>query len=560
MKVFDANEPIIKALEDEGFLLGKEKISHSYPHCWRCKKPVIFRATRQWFVSMETTDLRKRALSEIERVRWIPTWGRDRIWNMIANRPDWCISRQRVWGSPITVLLCTDCDEPAYDEAFFDRVASLVEKEGADAWFDVPVEGISGSLTCQKCGGKSFRKETDIVDVWFDSGASHSAVLKARADLTWPADLYLEGSDQHRGWFHSSLLVGVGNHGRAPYDAVLTHGFTVDGQGRKMSKTLGNTVTPQEVIGKYGADVLRLWVAAEDYRTDIRLSKDILEHLADAYRRIRNTARFLLGNLSDFDPRTDAVPYERLEELDRWALHRTADVADRITKAFEEFEFHLFFHHFHTFCAVDLSSVYLDIIKDRLYCEAASSPTRRAAQTTLSIILDAMVRLMAPVLSFTAEEIWGVMPHHDPSRPVSVHLALFPSFDGRYRDAALAAKWDRVLEVRRMIAKTLEVARQGGVIGSSLEAGVTVWLPAGDAAADERLLREAAIVSELHVLPLSEAPGDALRLDDVKDAAASVTKASGARCERCWMISISTGEEASHPTLCRRCLGVIAGR
>jgi isoleucyl-tRNA synthetase len=560
MKVFDANEPIIKVLEEEGFLLGKQKISHSYPHCWRCKKPVIFRATLQWFVSMETTDLRKRSLAEIERVRWIPSWGRERIWNMIANRPDWCISRQRVWGSPITVLLCTECDEPAYDEPFFDKVASLVDKEGADAWFDIPVEEIRGDLTCRACGGRSFRKETDIVDVWFDSGASHAAVLKARPNLVWPADLYLEGSDQHRGWFHSSLLVGVGNHDRAPYDAVLTHGFTMDGQGRKMSKSLGNIVTPQEVIDKYGADVLRLWVAAEDYRTDIRLSKDILEHLADAYRRIRNTARFLLGNLSDFNPHTDAVPYGELEELDRWALHRMSEVTEKITRAFEEFEFHLFFHHFHTFCAVDLSAVYLDVLKDRLYCEAPGSPTRRAAQTTLAIILDAMVRVMAPVLSFTAEEIWGVMPHQDPDRPASVHLALFPSFGEKFRDDALAARWDRVLAVRKVAGKALEVARQGGIIGSSLEAGVTLYLPAGDAAADERLMRETAIVSELHVLPLDAAPGDALRLEEVKDAAASVTRASGVRCDRCWMVSISTGEDVAHPTLCRRCLGVVAGR
>ena len=409
--VFDANEDVIRKTKEVGALIHTEPYKHQYPHCWRCKNPIIFRATEQWFISMERNELRRKALAEIDRVKWIPHWGHDRIYGMIQNRPDWCVSRQRAWGVPIVAFTCKGCGELLLEERHAEYVSKIFEKHGADAWFDLsPKELLAPGTRCPKCQKDDFEKETDILDVWFDSGVSYAAVCEKRPNLKSPADIYLEGSDQHRGWFHSSLLASVGTRGRAPYDSVLTHGFVVDGEGRKMSKSLGNVIVPDEVISRYGAEILRLWVAAEDYRDDIRISEEILSRLSEAYRRIRNTCRFLLGNLYDFDPEKDAVSDARLLEIDRWILLRLQKLTARLREAYSAYEFHVVFHSLHNFCAVDLSSLYLDILKDRLYTAPASSTERRAAQTALHKILDAMVRLMATILSFTAEEVWEHLP------------------------------------------------------------------------------------------------------------------------------------------------------
>ncbi|MCX5919689.1 MAG: isoleucine--tRNA ligase, partial [Deltaproteobacteria bacterium] len=466
--VFDANEDVIRKTREVGALIHTEPFKHQYPNCWRCKNPIIFRATEQWFISLERNDLRGKALKEIDRVKWIPHWGHDRIYGMIQNRPDWCISRQRAWGVPIIAFTCKGCGELLLEERYAEYVSGLFEKDGADAWFDLsPKELLPPGTRCPKCQKDDFEKETDILDVWFDSGVSYAAVLEKRPNLKSPADMYLEGSDQHRGWFHSSLLASVGTRGRAPYDSVLTHGFVVDGEGRKMSKSFGNVIVPDEVISRYGAEILRLWVAAEDYRDDIRISEEILTRLSEAYRRIRNTCRFLLANLYDFNPEKDAVSDSQLIEIDRWILLRLQKLIARLREAYTAYEFHIVFHSLHNFCAVDLSSLYLDILKDRLYTAPASSVERRAAQTALHKILDAMVRLMATILSFTAEEVWEHLPGAG-KRAASVHLTLFPEVEPRYLDENLETNWNRLLEIRGEVSKALEIARKEKLIGNSL--------------------------------------------------------------------------------------------
>ncbi|MFC1869592.1 isoleucine--tRNA ligase, partial [Thermodesulfobacteriota bacterium] len=406
-QVFETNQAVNKKLDEAGALIKEEEITHEYPHCWRCKKPVIFRSTEQWFISMDKTGLRQKALDAIKKVSWLPSWGEERIYQMIANRPDWCISRQRAWGVPITIIFCKECDTLIISQEIIDHIARLVEESGADIWFSEPEETLlpPGTL-CPECGGGKFRKETDILDVWFDSGVSYAAVMEKRDYLESPSDLYLEGSDQHRGWFHSSLLCSIGTRNEAPYKNVLTHGFVVDGTGKAMHKSAGNVIAPEDLIKKYGSEILRLWVAGEDYRDNIRLSKEILQRLTEAYRRIRNTCRYLLGNLNDFDPMNDAVSYDQMEELDRWALNRLQEMNDRVRKAYNGFDFHIVYHTLHNFCVIDLSSFYLDIIKDRLYVSSKTSTARRSAQTVMNEILNVIVRLMAPVLSFTADEIW----------------------------------------------------------------------------------------------------------------------------------------------------------
>ena len=473
--VFKADPKIIQKLEQVGALLKEEKLSHSYPHCWRCKNAVIFRATEQWFVSMEKNGLREAALKAIEEVRWIPPWGKDRIYGMLESRPDWCISRQRSWGVPIPALYCKNCNEAVLNQEICEHVADIFESEGSDAWFARSVdELVPTSVKCPGCGKRDFTREEDILDVWFDSGVSHASVVERDPRLGGHADLYLEGSDQHRGWFHTSLLTSLATRHRAPYESVLTHGFTLDGKGRKMSKSLGNTIAPQEIIKRFGAEILRLWVAAEDYREDVRISDEILNRLVEAYRRLRNTARFLISNLYDFDPKKDAVEPPALDELDRWILHRTQSVLSRCRDAYEKYEFHVVYHTLNNFCSVDLSSLYLDIVKDRLYCEGKNSTTRRAAQTTLYNILDVLVHLMAPILSFTAEEIWTYMPDKE-SRPQSVFLSPIPKPDSTLLDEELAQKWDRVFKERSEILKALEVGRNGGTIGHSLDAEVILY-------------------------------------------------------------------------------------
>lgn len=561
--VFKANKGIIALLEEKGALLLKEEVRHSYPHCWRCKNPIIFRATEQWFVSMETGDLRKKALEAIDRqVRWIPAWGRDRIYNMIANRPDWCLSRQRVWGVPIPALNCTTCNNSFLDEVLVEKLAEAFEKEGADLWFAKDLDKILkelGEVTCPGCGGKTFRKEEDILDVWFDSGVSFAAVCEKRDNLKSPADLYLEGSDQHRGWFHSSLLTSVGTRDRAPYEAVLTHGFVVDGDGKKMSKTTGNVIAPQQIIEKYGAEVLRLWVAAEDYREDIRISEEILKRLSEAYRRIRNTFRYILGNLSDFDPDNDVVPYDELEELDRLTLHRLTKLTERVLKGYENFEFHTIYHSVHNFCAVDLSSFYLDILKDRLYTYRADSKGRRAAQTTIYHLLDHLVRLTAPVLVFTSDEAWDFMPG---KREESVHLSGFPEPRKEWVDAELEEKWERLMEIKFDISKALEGARQDKIIGHSLDGKVTIYPTDGLEELlkeEEGALEEVLIVSSLKTAPAGTKPEGGDRgvfihhSSEVAGLSVAVTKAEGDKCERCWHYSTSVGSSTKHPTVCSRC-------
>ncbi|MBI2539013.1 MAG: isoleucine--tRNA ligase, partial [Deltaproteobacteria bacterium] len=481
--VFKADRRIIQKLVDNQALLKEEKLTHSYPHCWRCKKPVIFRATEQWFISMEKNDLRRMALEAIDQVAWIPPWGRERIRGMLESRPDWCISRQRSWGVPIPVFYCGRCRKPLLSRELCDHVASIFEREGSDAWYIRPVSELApAGLRCPDCGGKDFSREEDILDVWFDSGVSHAAVAELDGRLGGRADLYLEGSDQHRGWFHTALLTSVATRGRAPYRSVLTHGFTLDGKGRKMSKSLGNVIAPQEIAKKFGAEILRLWVSAEDYREDVRISDEILSRLVEAYRKLRNTARFLISNLYDFDPNKEMVQPERLAELDRWILHRTQLLLGRCREAYEKFELHAVYHALNNFCSVDLSALYLDIVKDRLYCEGANAPERKSAQTTLYRILDTLLHLMAPILSFTAEEIWEHIPKRSGAAE-SVFMSQMPRPDERLVDEGLGTKWDEILKVRGEILKVLEESRKpqkgegfiGHIIAHSLDAEVVLY-------------------------------------------------------------------------------------
>jgi len=553
--VFDANDNIIAKLADTGALTASGTMEHAYPHCWRCKEPVIYRATPQWFISMEKTGLRKKALEEIDKVQWVPHWGRDRIYGMIENRPDWCVSRQRAWGVPIIAFYCEGCDGLLMNQETIDHVYNLFVDQGADIWFgkaaaDLLPEGI----TCSECEGTSFRKETDILDVWFDSGVSHAAVLEQRPNLEWPADLYLEGSDQHRGWFHSSLLTAVGTRGRAPYRSVLTHGFVVDEEGKKMSKSVGNIVAPKEVIDKYGAEILRLWVAATDYRDDIRISGNILTQLSDAYRRIRNTCRFMLGNLFDFDRETNTVPYDSMPEIDRFTLHTLQELIEKTAKAYETYEHHIIYHSLYNYCTVELSAFYLDILKDRLYTSPKDSARRRSAQTVLYALLDAIVRIMAPLLPFTAEEIWLHMPDRKDDES-SVHFQLLPEVNESFKDSDLANRWKTLLDVRGEVTKALEDARKDKRIGHPLDAAVT--LSVGDALYEqlhpyEKDLKFIMIVSSVTLSKNQKREGsfDSGVLEGVS---IHVEKAKGEKCERCWVHDLSVGDIDDHPTICNRC-------
>ncbi|HWR08412.1 MAG TPA: isoleucine--tRNA ligase [Sporomusa sp.] len=559
MTVSDANVPVIKELAALGLLLGKSSIKHQYAHCWRCKNPIIYRATEQWFASVD--GFRSEALNAIANdVKWIPAWGEDRIHNMVADRQDWCISRQRVWGLPIPIFYCTKCNEHIINDETIDAVKEVFRHEGSDAWWaKKPEEILPQGFMCPHCGHNEFRKETDIMDVWFDSGSSHAAVLEQRQELQWPADLYLEGSDQHRGWFQSSLLTSVATRGTAPYKAVLTHGFVVDGDGRKMSKSIGNTIYPQEVIKQYGADILRLWVASADYKADIRISNDILKQLAEVYRKIRNTFRYILGSLHDFNPATDKVAYDQLLEIDRWALMRLEQVRAKVTQAYEDYEFHLLYHTVHNFCAVDLSAFYLDILKDRVYTALPGSIDRRAAQTAMYEILNTLVAVVAPVLTFTSEEVWQYMPQEQ-GRPESVQLASWPIAHPEYLDTALEAKWDKILAMRGEITKALETARRNKVIGHSLDAAVHLYAAGDELAALAAIKDDLAtllIVSEVALLnTFEQAPGEAYRAADMQLAVA-VAPAQGVKCERCWIYSSTVNQDTEHPSLCDRCATVV---
>jgi isoleucyl-tRNA synthetase len=554
--VWEANAGIIELLRQRGRLLAAAETTHSYPHCWRCKQPIIFRATEQWFISMAANDLRQKALAAIDRVTWIPRWGRERIYQMVERRPDWCISRQRAWGVPIVAFHCRECGAVLLTPEILQGIIQRVRLEGADFWFDSPAADLLPPGTACACGAADFKKETDILDVWFDSGVSWAAVLEPDPDLALPADLYLEGSDQHRGWFHSSLLTGVGTRGQAPYKGVLTHGFVVDGDGRKMSKSLGNVIAPQEVMDKYGAEILRLWVAAEDYRDDVRLSPDILKQLADAYRRFRNTARFMLGNLFDFDPESHWLEPGSREELDRLALSWLAQLLTRVKRAYEDYEFHQAFHRLHQFCAVELSAIYLDILKDRLYVSPADSRERRSAQSTLWDLLQGLTLAMAPILSFTADEIWEHIP--GTGRPASVHLGAFPSPPPGFPDEALLAKYDFLLKVRGEINRGLEEARKDKRLATAQEAAVI--LGTTDAQLYDKLKTQAAALQTLaQVATLrveSQAQGGQ-ETQEIPGLYVTVQPAAGEKCVRCWFRYPGVGDDPNHPQVCARCRQVL---
>jgi isoleucyl-tRNA synthetase len=563
--VFKANPEIVEILRNRNALIKEETVTHSYPHCWRCKRPVIFRATEQWFISMEKNSLRDKSLSEIEHVQWIPRWGQDRIHGMVLNRPDWCISRQRAWGVPITLLKCVACGEFVKDHDVLMHIVALVEEQGADIWFLKNAEEILPSgYSCKKCGGTSFSKETDILDVWFDSGVSHAAVMEVDKRLSWPADMYLEGSDQHRGWFQSSLLASVGTRGKAPYRTVLTHGFVVDGHGKKMSKSLGNVVAPQEVIKKNGAEILRLWVSAEDYRDDIRISKEILARLTEAYRKIRNTCRFLLGNIYDFDGKDYS---NDLLEIDRWAMSRLQTCTRKVTSAYEHFNFHEVFHDIYNFCIVDMSSFYLDVLKDRLYTYRPDSIERRAAQWVFSQILLTLTRLMAPIISFTAEEVWQSIRNGEKGEKLwaenmeeSVFLAQFPEFHEKYYDQDLEKRWHELFLLRNEVNKALEIRRAEKFIGNSLEAKIILSLPAKHIDILSKYQDFLPIFFIVSAVEISDLPrANSYKSAEIEGLEITVERAPGAKCQRCWNWSEFVGTFDNAPEICERCHKVIFG-
>ena len=561
VEIHDAEVPVIKILAHNNALVQKSSIRHQYAHCWRCKNPVIYRATEQWFSSVD--GYREQALEAIDnQVQWIPKWGHDRIYNMVRDRGDWCISRQRTWGVPIPVFYCDECGEYIVNDDTIKSVQSWVAKEGSDAWWAHSAkELLPTDFKCPHCGHDEFRKEPDIMDVWFDSGSSWSGVLEVNG-LDVPTAMYLEGSDQHRGWFNSSLLTSVATTGKAPYNAVLTHGFVVDGEGRKMSKSVGNTVAPSDIIDVYGADVMRLWVSSADYQGDVRLSKDIVKQLSEVYREIRNTFRFLLGNLDDFNPNTDKISYESMSELDKWALLRLEEVRNKVTESYENYEFHILYHTIHNFCTVDLSSIYLDIMKDTMYAESADCTARRSAQTAMYEILKTLVGMVAPVLSFTAEEVWKYMPKEE-GMGLSVMLEDWPVGHPEYYDADLATKWTQLLILRGDMTKALEESRQNKVIGHPLDAAVTVYADGEAFTAlqnlGEELLAAFLIVSEAHIVEgRDKAPDTAFNCTDT-GLGVVVTASEFAKCERCWIHRPTVGDDSGHPTLCHRCATVIKG-
>src|ERR1051326_4726552 len=589
LNVFEANPKIVDFMRQREVLVFSEDYDHRYPHCWRCKNPVIFRATPQWFISMDQTaageiekdedgrdrsnftdnftdeelsggaTLRTMALSEVDRrVRWIPAWGRERMRNMLTGRPDWCVSRQRVWGVPIPAFYCGNCNQLIAEPEIIRHVAAIFERESADAWYKLEANDLlPAGFTCAKCGRSEFTKETDILDVWFDSGSSSIPVLEGRDNLRWPADVYIEGGDQFRGWFNSSLMVGLAVHDRAPYDAVLTHGWTLDAQGKAMHKSLGNAVSPDEVILKLGAEVLRLWCVSSDYREDMRCSEEILQRVTDGYRKLRNTARFALGNLDGFDPSRDGVPRDaaiafmghetQMLEIDRWALAELDAVIADVRAAYEQYDFHLVYQRLHQFCTVTLSARYFDIIKDRLYTFAARNPARRSAQTALYRIAAALARMLASILVFTADEIWENLPG---DRAVSIHLQELPTASHRPQDRELLSRWERLFTIRDQVLSKLEEARIAKQIGSPLEARVIIH-PSALREQEELLrsfgdqLRYVFIVSEVEI----GERGEHMILPQIE-----VQPAHGGKCERCWNYSTRVGESSRYPTVCERCV------
>ncbi len=538
----ESNDAILKDMTESGALFASEKVLHSYPHCWRCKKPIIFRATPQWFCSVDA--FKEEAAGACEDVNWIPAWGKDRIQSMVRERADWCISRQRHWGLPIPVFYCEDCGKPVCNDATIDAVSRLFGEKGSNAWYELSAgEILPEGFACPHCGGKRFRQETDTLDGWFDSGSTHIASLKKGDAAHWPADLYLEGADQYRGWFQSSLLTAVATQGRAPYKEVLTHGWVVDGEGKAMHKSLGNSIAPEEIVKKFGADVLRMWVASSDYRVDVRVSDDIFKQLSQAYLKIRNTCRFLLGNLEGFTPDADLLPFEELEEIDRWALGRLNALVEKCLAGYEDYEYHVVYHAIRNFCVVELSNFYLDVIKDRLYCEEKDGKLRRSAQTAMYWILDGMVRLLTPILAFTSDEIWTFMPH---TSDVNAEAAVYNDMakvNPLWTDEALDQKWSRLLDLRDRVKKAMEEAK----VQKSLE--VKILLKADGEEYDflkntRNLLPTVFITSSVEL-----EKGEAFTVE--------ILPADGSKCERCWTFTPTVGSDPEHPTLCARCAGVV---
>ena len=552
------NALIVDDLKRTNSLYAVEEIAHTYPHCWRCKNPIVYRATEQWFCSVDA--LKDAAVEACHSIKWMPAWGEERMISMIRERSDWCISRQRVWGVPLPIFYCKDCGKELITAESIKAVADLFREKGSNAWYELEAADILPAGTACACGCTEFTKETDIMDVWFDSGSSHAAVLDERNYLHFPADMYLEGGDQYRGWFQSSMLTSIASKGVAPYKSVLTHGWTLDEDARKMSKSLGNGVMPLDLIKDFGADVLRLWVASADYRQDMRISKEMFKHLSQNYLKIRNTARYILGNLDGFDPKKDLVAYDEMAELDRWALMRMNDLVGRVEKAYEEYEYHIVTHAIHNFCVIDMSNFYLDVIKDRLYCDAENSVTRRSAQSAIYLILDALVRIIAPILCFTADEIWKAMPHRDGDDERAVVFNDMPKANAAYEfDEAKADKWEKIISVRDDVNRALEQARAEKSIGKPLEADVTIC---ADAAGAQFLsgcgedLASLFIVSRVHV---TTDPVDGLEGSSLGGIKVKVARAEGEKCERCWIYAESVGSDAQHPHLCARCARVVTG-
>jgi isoleucyl-tRNA synthetase len=562
MQVFKANPLIVEHLKDIGALLQFENFEHDYPHCWRCHNPIVFRATPQWFISLDHGGFRERVLDAIKTVRWIPSWGEERIGNMVKDRPDWCISRQRDWGVPIVAFYCTSCGEILQNKKIVDHVASIFDGEGADAWYARESKDLLPAGTaCAKCGGSDFRKEFDILDVWFDSGSSHLATLGKRPDLPWPADLYIEGGDQYRGWFQSSLLIGVALCGGSPYRASITHGWMLDELGRAMSKSKGIGIDPNELVEKRGAEVARLLVSSVSYVEDVRIFDELLDRLGEAYRKIRNTCRYILGNLSNqldkehpyFDPARDSVPYDQMLEIDRWALAKTARLIHRSVKGYEDYQFQQAYMALYNFCTVDMSAFYFDILKDRLYTSGTRSVARRSAQTALWQILNAITCLMAPILPFTSEEVYQAMHqgNQSGSAAVSVHTLLFPAYNPEHDKEELLREWEQLMPIREVVSKALEEVRQTGAIGNSLDAQVTIKAGPESAALlrrHEADLRYIFIVSQVR---MEEAGADGAWLE------AHVSPADGRKCDRCWNYSERVGSDPDFPTLCERCAPVV---
>ena len=569
-RVFDANPNVERALKERARLWHRETFSHQYPHCWRCHNPVIFLATNQWFIRLDEARLkddvrlkldatgseggralRQAALAAIDSdVKWIPAWGHDRIYNMVANRPDWCISRQRAWGVPIPAVDCTKCGEALLTAALVERAAAVFDTHGADAWYERPIEEfLPEGLACPSCGGQAFERERDILDVWFDSGSSHEAVLPFWPALTWPADMYLEGSDQHRGWFQSSLLVGLGTRGRPPYRQVLTHGFFINEDGRKMSKSLGNTIEPQDIIKQSGADVLRLWVASVDYREEMRISKEILSRVVEAYRKIRNTMRYLVANLYDFDPSADAVPVPRMEEVDRYVLARYGELAGRLVAAYEAYDYPTIFQAVNSFTTVDLSALYNDISKDRLYTFGARSRERRSAQTAMYMIADGLTRLLGPLVPVTADQLWASLPNR---KEASVHIARFPESGDllALADSELVQRWNQLVAVRDVVLAEIEPLRKDKQIGSSLQAKAVVAAPH---ALLELLQRHAADLPMLFIVSSVE-----LRPSGDDGTVVTIERAGGVKCDRCWRYVPAVSTDPEWEGLCERCQEALA--